>query len=168
MPFPALSYLHSFPRMQQVRHVRGRDRPKGRTNMLRANSLRRSRATGGPTRQGQHMAHRPLQRDARRRQVAALVDELSGGGALATLRLSLLRTLDQFGPQTVAEIPRAWPLTREHIRRAIRSLAEDGLLELRIDGISSRNARLTDVGRRVLDEIDWTETIRDMERDGEL
>ncbi|UCC81952.1 MAG: hypothetical protein JSW46_13200 [Gemmatimonadota bacterium] len=96
------------------------------------------------------------------------MDELSGGGALATLRLSLLRTLDQFGPQTVAEIPRAWPLTREHIRRAIRSLAEDGLLELRIDGISSRNARLTDVGRRVLDEIDWTETIRDMERDGEL
>jgi predicted transcriptional regulator len=96
------------------------------------------------------------------------VDELSGGGALATLRLSLLRSLDQFGPQTVTEIPRAWPLTREHIRQAIRSLADDGLLQLRVNGVGSRTAWLTHLGRRVLDEVDWTETIRSMERDGEL
>lgn len=83
-------------------------------------------------------------KEARRRQLGALVDELSGGGALAMLRLSLLRTLDQFGPQTVTEIPRAWPLTREHIRRAIRSLADDGLLELRIDSARSRSGPATE------------------------
>jgi DNA-binding transcriptional ArsR family regulator len=136
--------------------------------MLKLRTSSRSPAAARPARQRQDTARRPDRPDARGRQVKALVDELSGAGVLGTLRLSLLRTLDQFGPQTVTEIPRAWPVTRQHVRRAIRSLADDGLLELRIDGSGSRTARLTHVGRRVLDEIDWTETIRSMERDGEL
>ncbi len=136
--------------------------------MLKLRTRTRSPVAARPARQSQTTARRPSRLDARRRQVAALVDELSGGGALATLRLSLLRSLDQFGPQTVTEIPRAWPLTREHIRQAIRSLADDGLLQLRVNGVGSRTAWLTHLGRRVLDEVDWTETIRSMERDGEL
>lgn len=119
-----------------------------------------------PRRRG--AARRTDRTDVRRRQLSALVEELGGSSAPARLRLNLLRTLDQFGPLAVAEIPRAWPITREHIRRAIRWLNDDGLAQVGKDGTGSRAVRLTEDGRRVLDEIDWTETVRSMERAGEL
>lgn len=131
--------------------------------MPRVSALRGGRAirrAGGR----QAATRRPPEAHTRRRR---LVDELSGPDAFAALRLDLLRTLDQFGPWSAAEIPRDWPLTRKHIRWAIRSLADDGLLEVDNESVT-RTLRLTQLGRRVLDEIDWTETVRTMERDGEL
>lgn len=96
----------------------------------------------------------------------AHVRELSGPGAAAALRLSTLRHLDQFGPQVAAEIPRGWPVIRGHIRAAVRRLAADGLVEILENGAGS--VAISEGGRRVLDEIDWTETIESMQRDGEL
>jgi hypothetical protein len=97
---------------------------------------------------------------------AALVAELSSPDAAATLRLGILRHLDQFGPQAAAEIPRAWPVTRGHMRAAARRLAADGLVEVLENGAGP--VAISEGGRRVLDEIDWTETVRSMQRDGEL
>jgi hypothetical protein len=111
---------------------------------------------------------RPGGFELRRRRLAALVQELGGHGATARLRLGLLRSLDQFGPQVAAEMPRAWPITRQHVRRAIRWLTDDGLVEIVSDGSGSGSVRLTGDGRRVVDEIDWSETVHSMERAGEL
>lgn len=102
--------------------------------------------------------------DARQRalRLEALVSELSGPGAMAELRLAILRHLDQFGPRLVLEIPRAWPVTRVHVRAAANRLVEDGLLAFVGNGGpgAGRPLRLTQDGTRVLEEIDWTETIR--------
>ena len=102
----------------------------------------------------------------RNASTAVQVAELSGPGAAAALRLSILRHLDQFGPQATAEIPRGWPVTRGYIRAAVRRLAADGLVEMLENGAGS--VAISEGGRRVLDEIDWTETIQSMQRDGEL
>jgi hypothetical protein len=95
-------------------------------------------------------------------KLAKLVNELSGNGAAATLRLEVLRYLDQFGPSLIREIPRAWPITRQHIRSQAGRLMEDGLLSFAENGDpgAPRRLNLTEEGRRVLEEIDWNETIR--------
>ncbi len=98
----------------------------------------------------------------------ALVSELSGTGAVAKLRLAILRHLDQFGPRIMLEIPHAWPVTREYVRAAASRLVEDGLLAFVENGGPGiqRPLRLTPDGTRVLEEIDWTETIRRLDGDG--
>ena len=104
---------------------------------------------------------------ARTERISARVSDLSAPDASAALRLGILRRMDQFGHQQARDIPRAWPITPAHIRAAIRRLIADGLVEL--DGNrEGRASRLTEHGRRVLDEIDWTETVQSMQRDGEL
>jgi hypothetical protein len=97
-----------------------------------------------------------------------LVTELSAGDAAAGVRLTVLRRLDQFGSLTPAEIPRAWPLTRAHIRGAIRWLTADNLVAAVVQNDSASRFQLTRDGRRVLDEIEWTQTVRELEREGEL
>ena len=104
----------------------------------------------------------------RARRLDALVRELSGKGAAAVLRLEILRHLDQFGPRLVREIPRAWPVTRQHVRSLAGSLVTDGLLAFLGNGDlgAPRRLGLTEEGRRVLEEIDWNETIRLVEKEG--
>lgn len=104
----------------------------------------------------------------RARRLDTLVSELSGNGAAAVLRLEILRHLDQYGPRLVREIPRAWPVTRQHVRSLAGRLVEDGLLAFTGDGdpAAPRRLDLTEEGRRVLEEIDWNETIRLVEEEG--
>jgi hypothetical protein len=52
------------------------------------------------------------------------------------------------------------------MRAAARRLAADGLVEVLENGAGP--VAISEGGRRVLDEIDWTETVRSMQRDGEL
>ncbi|NIR46280.1 MAG: hypothetical protein GWN99_17735 [Gemmatimonadetes bacterium] len=96
------------------------------------------------------------------------MEELGATNATARLRLDVLRRLDQFGPLTLTEIPRAWPVTRQHIRGAVRWLVEDGLLAVGGRPESEGRYELTGDGQRVLDEIDWTTSIEEMQREGEL
>jgi hypothetical protein len=97
----------------------------------------------------------------------ALVSELSGTGATAKLGLAILRYLDQFGPCLLREIPQAWPLKRPHVRAMASRLAGDGLLAYaEVGGPGApRPLKLTDEGTRVLEEIDWNETIRLLEEE---
>jgi ribosomal protein S19E (S16A) len=104
---------------------------------------------------------------AQSERIAARVSEFSVPNASAALRLSVLRRLDQFGSQEARDIPHAWPVTGAHVRAAVRQLRADGLVELDTTRAGRAN-RLTAHGRRVLDEIDWTETVQSMTRDGEL
>lgn len=107
--------------------------------------------------------------DVRRqaRRLDALVSELSGNGASAALRLEILRHLDQFGPRLVREIRRKWPVTRQHVRSSAVRLVADGLLAFTGSGepTAPRRLGLTEEGRRVLEEIDWNDTIRLVEEE---
>jgi DNA-binding MarR family transcriptional regulator len=108
--------------------------------------------------------------DVRERAVRleALVKELSGNGSTAGLRLEILRHLDQFGPGLVREIPHAWPVTRSHVRAMASRLIEEGLVAYVEAGDpgAPRALGLTEEGTRVLEEIDWNETIFLAEEEG--
>jgi len=95
------------------------------------------------------------------------VIELGGSDATATLGLAILRHLDQFGPCLLREIRQAWPRTRSHVRGVARRLADDGLLAYVEAGGpgAPRSLKLTEEGTRVLEEIDWNETIRLVEEE---
>jgi hypothetical protein len=133
------------------------------------NQVRRTRSGAATASGTRRVAIKP--EDARQRalRLDALVSELSETNAMAGLRLAILRHLDQFGPRLVVEIPRAWPVTREHVRAAANRLVEDGLLA--VEGKAGRGAPrrlgLTQDGTRLLEEIDWTETIRLVDGVGE-
>lgn len=101
----------------------------------------------------------------RSRRLEALVQELSGTAGTAALRLEIMRDLDQFGPRRVRAIPRAWPVTRQHVRAMVNRLVGVGLAEYVDSGdrTSARQVRLTEAGTRVLEEIDWAEAVRGLE-----
>lgn len=102
-------------------------------------------------------------------RIRAQVSELSATSVAARVALDVLRRLDQFGPLTVAEIPRAWPVTRQHVRSTLRWLAAEGLVAVVADTAGlARRFQLTSDGRRVFDEIDWTQAVEEMEGEGEL
>jgi DNA-binding MarR family transcriptional regulator len=103
----------------------------------------------------------------RARRLDALVRELNRGSAASVLQLEILRHLDQYGPRLVREIPRAWPVTRQHVRSLAERLVADGLLAFVGNGdpATPRRLGLTEEGRRVLEEIDWNETIRLVEEE---
>jgi DNA-binding MarR family transcriptional regulator len=101
----------------------------------------------------------------RSQRLEALVRELSGTAGAAALRLEIMRDLYQFGPRPVRAIPRAWPVTREHVRAMVNRLVGVGLAEFveDDDSPSTRQVRLTEAGTRVLEEIDWVEAVRGLE-----
>ena len=68
----------------------------------------------------------------------------------------LFRSLELGGPQTVPQLARARPVSRQHIQTMVNQLAENGLVEL-IDNPAHRRSklvRLTDAGRARFSELD--------------
>lgn len=115
---------------------------------------------GSPSRaKGESMEERATPGSAPASVIAeAAVRRLARGDAAAAVGLRILRALDRQGPLTAAEIPRTRPVTRSHVRALLRDLAADGLVAATTaDGC--RSYRLTDLGRRCLEEIDWAEAI---------
>lgn len=95
-----------------------------------------------------------------------LINQLSSGLPAADLRLRILRQLDRSESTSRSELARAWPITRAHIRAAARSLEHDGLVEFSGEDGRSGRLRLSQAGRRVLDEIDWKQAVASLERGG--
>lgn len=86
------------------------------------------------------------------------VRRLTRGDAAAAVGRRILRALDRQGPLTSAEIPRTRPATLAHVRALLRDLAALGLVRAAsADGC--RSYRLTALGRRCLEEIDWAEAL---------
>lgn len=123
---------------------------------------RRSRISAGGVPAGREIPVDRREAQPQARQLDALVNELKGEDFAAMQRLEILRYLDQFGPRLVREIPHMWPITRQHIRSLVKRLVEDGLLAFAGNGANGtpRQLGLTEAGSRVLEEIDWSETIR--------
>lgn len=56
--------------------------------------------------------------------------QVHGGGELTAARRGVLLNLHRDGPQTVPQMARARPVTRQHIQAIVNSLLADGLVEL--------------------------------------
>jgi DNA-binding MarR family transcriptional regulator len=85
----------------------------------------------------------------------ALAAQLHGQGELTAGRRGILRGLDRLGPQTVPQMARARPVSRQHIQMEVNQLGAEGLVEL-IDNIAhkrSRLVRLTPKGKEYLEAM---------------
>jgi DNA-binding MarR family transcriptional regulator len=71
----------------------------------------------------------------------ALAEDLHGQGELTAARRGVLRGLDRFGPQSVPQIARARPVSRQYIQMLVNQLEADGLVELR-DNRAHKRSRL--------------------------
>ena len=84
-----------------------------------------------------------------------VAEELHHDGEHTAGRRSLLRDLDQRGPQTVPQMARARPVSRQYIQGLVSRLERDGFVEL-IENPAhkrSRLVRLTRAGRRYVDAM---------------
>lgn len=96
---------------------------------------------------------------AERRDGGAVGQKLSAANAPGALRRALLRAIDRDGPQTAAELPRLWPVTRQHVKDTLHDLIADGLVRVIAGAGVCRVYGLTELGRRHLEEIDWAEAV---------
>jgi|SRR5215469_1377174 len=81
-----------------------------------------------------------------------LAEQLHGEGELTAGRRGILRGLDRLGPQTVPQMARARPVSRQYIQMLVNQLEAEGLVEL-IENIAhkrSRLVRLTPKGKAAL------------------
>ncbi len=86
-------------------------------------------------------------------------ESLHQQGATTAGRRGVLQSLQREGPQTVPQLARARPVSRQHIQQLVDPLAAEGLVEL-VDNPRhkrSRLVRLTDAGRRLVEEIERRE-----------
>ena len=88
----------------------------------------------------------------RLRVVAA---EVHGEGELTAGRRGILRDLDRRGAQTVPQMARRRPVSRQHVQMLVNGLREDGLVE-KTDNPAHRRShllRLTPRGRAAVDAM---------------
>jgi DNA-binding MarR family transcriptional regulator len=84
-----------------------------------------------------------------------LAAQLHGQGNLTAARRGILRSLDRLGPQTVPQMARARPVSRQHIQTEVNELEADGLVEL-VENVAhkrSRLVRLTPKGKAHLEAM---------------
>ena len=84
--------------------------------------------------------------------------QLHGGGELAAAKRGILKSLES-GPQTVPQMARARPVSRQHIQSLVDPLAAAGYVEL-VDNPHhrrSRLVRLTAKGQTAVDRINRRE-----------
>ncbi len=89
----------------------------------------------------------------------ALAEQIHQQGELSAGRRGILRELDRLGPQTVPQMARARPVSRQHIQLEVNQLEDDGLVEL-IENIAhkrSRLVRLTQKGKAYLKVMEGRE-----------
>jgi DNA-binding MarR family transcriptional regulator len=85
----------------------------------------------------------------------ALAAQLHRQGEMTAGRRGILRGLDRLGPQTVPQMARARPVSRQHIQLEVNQLEAEGLVELvaNVAHRRSRLVRLTPKGKAHLEEM---------------
>jgi len=89
-----------------------------------------------------------------------VAEDVHGQGPLSAGRRGVLRDLHRRGPQTVPQLARARPVSRQHIQSLVNDLEEDGYVEL-IDNPAhqrSRLVRLTTAGGKCLRTMEQLES----------
>jgi DNA-binding MarR family transcriptional regulator len=85
----------------------------------------------------------------------ALAEQLHGGDELTAGRRGVLRSLDRLGAQTVPQLARARPVSRQHIQMLVHQLEADRLVELRPNAAHKRSrlVALTATGKAFLEAM---------------
>jgi DNA-binding MarR family transcriptional regulator len=86
-------------------------------------------------------------------------EETHRDGALTAGKRGVLKSLEHHGPQTVPELARARPVSRQHIQLLVNPLIEEGLVE-QVDNPRHRRSkliRLTPQGLHRVEAIDAKE-----------
>jgi DNA-binding MarR family transcriptional regulator len=88
-------------------------------------------------------------------RLRAAAGELHGQGAATAGRRGVLASLRARGPQTVPEMARARPVSRQHIQVLVNALARDGLVESAPNPAHRRShlVRLTPRGEALIDAM---------------
>lgn len=86
-------------------------------------------------------------------RLRAAAAELHRGGELTAARRGVLQGLLRHGEQTVPEMARARPVSRQHIQSLVNGLEADGLVELSDNPAHKRSrlVRITRTGRELLE-----------------
>lgn len=81
-------------------------------------------------------------------------EEIHRQGELTSGKLGVLAELKRYGPQTVPQMARARPVSRQYIQTLVNMLAEEGLLEFMYNPAHKRShlAYLTKKGELLADE----------------
>lgn len=93
-------------------------------------------------------------------RLRVVADELHGGGELAAGKRGVLKGLYENGPQTVPQMARARPVSRQHIQSLVNPLVEEGYVEF-IDNPHHRRSKLvqlTNTGHTLVKEMQSRET----------
>ena len=85
-------------------------------------------------------------------QLKFVADEVHQQGTMSGARRSVLRGLDNLGPQTVPEIARLRSVTRQHVQAIINELIADGYVALEANPAHKKSAlvRLTPLGQKTV------------------
>lgn len=88
-------------------------------------------------------------------------ERLHGKGRLTAGKRGILRSISEFGPQTVPQMARTRFVSRQHIQTLINELLKEGLVVLSVnpEHKRSRLVRLTERGERYLNEFYQKETV---------
>jgi DNA-binding MarR family transcriptional regulator len=88
-----------------------------------------------------------------------VVQQLHGGGEMAAGKRGILKGIEIRGPQTIPQMARARPVSRQHIRAVVEPLVAEGLVEYadNPDHKRSKIVRMTPAGLARLEEINRRE-----------
>jgi DNA-binding MarR family transcriptional regulator len=73
-----------------------------------------------------------------------VVQHLHGGGELAAGKRGILKGIELRGPQTVPQMARARPVSRQHIRASLEPLLAEGLVQY-VDNPHHKRSKLVDL-----------------------
>jgi DNA-binding MarR family transcriptional regulator len=73
-----------------------------------------------------------------------VVAQLHGGGELAAGKRGILKGIELRGPQTVPQMARARPVSRQHIRASLEPLLAEGLVQY-VDNPDHKRSKLVDL-----------------------
>jgi DNA-binding MarR family transcriptional regulator len=92
-------------------------------------------------------------------RMAAAAEQVHRQGALSGARRGVLRGLARHGAQTVPQMARARPVSRQHIQILVNALASEGLVAFEDNPAHrrSRLVRLTNRGRRLVETMNRRE-----------
>ncbi|HLE24134.1 MAG TPA: MarR family transcriptional regulator [Thermodesulfobacteriota bacterium] len=87
-------------------------------------------------------------------------EQIHRQGEMTSGKRGILGSLDRFGPQTVPEMARARPVSRQYIQTLVNQLMHEGLVEFIENPAHKRShfVRLTPKGKELLDSMIQRET----------
>lgn len=88
-------------------------------------------------------------------RLRAISEQVQGQGELSSGRWGVLRDLARAGPQTVPQMARSRPVSRQYIQTLVDGLAEQGLVECLPNPAHTRSplVRLTTKGKTLLEDM---------------